>query len=95
MFLDGIMHGVGCEIKLAGPFDEPLFAVDLLEELWIFQCFEDPIQVRFPKLNLPTQAIGKSYRQAQLTQWLHMNDLIEHVAPHSNGQIDCGEWYGR
>src|SRR5262245_3997381 len=38
MFLDGFMHGVGGEIKLAGPCDEPLFTVYFLEELWFFQC---------------------------------------------------------
>ena len=43
MFLDGFMHGVGREIELAGPFDEPLFALDLLEERWIIQYFEDPV----------------------------------------------------
>lgn len=59
MFLDGFMHGIGREIELAGPFDEPLSAVYLLEELRIFQCFEDPIQMRFPKLNFPTRAISK------------------------------------
>jgi hypothetical protein len=30
------MHGVWGKIKLAGPFDEPLFAMDLLEDLRIF-----------------------------------------------------------
>jgi hypothetical protein len=33
MLLDGFMHGVRGKIELAGPFDEPLFAVYLLEEL--------------------------------------------------------------
>jgi hypothetical protein len=35
MLLNGFIHGVGGEIELARPFDEPLIAMDALEQLRI------------------------------------------------------------
>jgi hypothetical protein len=35
MLLNGFIHGVGGEIELARPFDEPLVAMDVLEQLRI------------------------------------------------------------
>jgi hypothetical protein len=59
MLLNGFIHGVGGEIELARPFDEPLVAMDVLEQLRILQGFEDSVQVGFPQLNLSPQAISK------------------------------------
>jgi hypothetical protein len=35
MLLNGFIHGIGGEIELARPFDEPLVAMDALEQLRI------------------------------------------------------------
>src|SRR6266568_5103565 len=83
MHLDSFIHGVGGEVDFAGPFDEPLFTAYLLEYLRILQCFEDPVQVRFSQFNLSAQAILKPYSQTQMSQWLHLNDIVMHKTPHS------------
>jgi hypothetical protein len=36
MLLNGVIHGVGGEVELARPFDEPLIAMDMPEQLRIF-----------------------------------------------------------
>jgi hypothetical protein len=80
-----VIRGVGRKIDRTGPFDEPLFTVYLLEYLWILQCFKDSVQVRFSQLNLSAQAILKPYNQTQMSQGLHLNDIVMHKTPHSQG----------